>query len=112
MSYKEINVGLNDEMIERFAEDYLEKQPVNTNLRFCKALNPEEIKRRYIKRIKNLNRELERMGKKQGKIVWLSKMPISYFLTHGNWGDSQFTYNSAIHPYPFTLKPGYELVQT
>lgn len=112
MSYREINVGLNDEMIERFAEDYVKKQPTNTRLRFCKVLNPDEIKRRYTKRIKSLNSELERMGKKQGKLAWLSKMPFSYYLTHGNWGDSQFTYNSKIHLYPFTLKPGYELVQT
>lgn len=110
MSYKEIVVGLNDEMLEKLANDYVEDfKHKNTELRFCKALDPVELKRRHIKRSKKFNEEIDRERKKRGKIAWLSKMPYSYYMKNKHWGDSQFTYNSKIHNYPFTLKPGYEL---
>jgi hypothetical protein len=111
MSYKEIEVGLNNEMLEKLAEDYVKDQPVS-NLRFCKALNPDEIKKRYVRRMQRYNEEINRNTKKRGRMVWLSKMPFSYFMKFGNWGDSKFTYDASKDPYPFTLKPRYELVQT
>lgn len=111
MSYREVFVGLDDENINKLAEDFVETQPVAPQLKFCKALNPDYIKKQFKKRQHKYNKEIERERKKRGKLVWLSKMPFSYFRTHGNWGDSKFTYERSKHGYIFTLRPGYELVE-
>lgn len=82
----------NPEFLKYLMENPVVKDYGYTGKRYYTVLNPDYQAMQFRRRL--LRSELQRpVDKKlQGRMMWISKMPFSYFVMNGNWGpDSLFT---------------------